>query len=92
MFTCADNSIVENYTIRNADSIISSIYGQLDKSKWFWFEPGTGGHETPLPRGFYQWALESRFPIGTTHPLEEAHTEAAMLMKDKFNELVKTPV
>jgi hypothetical protein len=89
MFTCADNSIWYNYTIDHADNNISALVNQLDLSKWFWFPAGTNPYETCKPRGFYQWALENKYPIGTTHPLEAAHSAAADLMKDKFNELVK---
>jgi hypothetical protein len=32
--------------------------------------------------------VENKYPIGTTHPLEEAHTAAAKLIKEKFNEMV----
>jgi hypothetical protein len=92
MFTCADNSILQNYTVDHADSVISSLVTQIDNSNWFWFPAGTAPHETCSPRGFYQWALENKYPVGTTHPLETAHTDAAQLMQEKFNELVKKPV
>jgi hypothetical protein len=89
MFTCADNSILYNYTIDNADGVINSLVQQIDRTKWFWFPAGTRPQDTCTPRGFYQWALENKYPVGTTHPLEQAHSDAALLMKDKFNELVK---
>ena len=92
MFTCADNSILYNSTISNGDSFINSLVKQIDKTHWFWFPAGTLSHETCIPRGFYQWALENKYKVGTTHPLEEAHTAAAQLMQEKFNELVKKPV
>jgi hypothetical protein len=60
-----------------------------DQENWFWFPKGPGYNQTKEPRGFYQWAVESNYPIGTTHPLEEAHLAAAELIKEKFNELVK---
>lgn len=89
LFTCADNSIFYNYTVDHADSIISSLVSQIDQDNWFWFPPGKGFNETTTPRGFYQWAIENKYPIGTTHPLEDAHHDAAQLMKGKFDELVK---
>ena len=89
MFTCADNSILYNYTVLNADSVISSLVNQLDDTKWFWFPAGTNPQDTLHPRGFYQWAVENKYPIGTTHPLEQAHLDASKLMQEKFNELVK---
>jgi len=89
MFTCADNSILYNHTVDQGDSVINSLVKQIDLTKWFWFPAGNGPNETCGPRGFYQWAMENKYPIGTTHPLELAHQDAAALMKDKFNELVK---
>jgi len=79
MFTCADCNFIESDTINNPDVTIKSLYNQIDFSKWFIF---------PDNKGFYQWALDNKYPIGDTHPLEAAHRDAAELMKDKFYELV----
>jgi hypothetical protein len=92
MFSCADNSIIENYSIKNDNSTIKSLYKQIDFDKWFLFPSGIEEHQTRTPRGFYQWAVENKYPMGTTHPLESAHADAAKLMKEKFNELVKKSV
>ena len=92
LFTCADNRLFYNFTIQNADKYISSIYEQIDFNNWFWFPQGHQANETTEPRGFYQWALENKYPVGTTHPLEEAHQAAAELIKEKFNELVTKPL
>jgi hypothetical protein len=92
MFTCADNSILHNHTVDHGDSVINSLVMQIDMTKWFWFPSGTKPNETCDPRGFYQWAKENKYPIGTTHPLEQAHSDAALLMKEQFNELVKKSV
>ena len=74
IFTCADNCIVT---------------GNLDYSKWFFFPPGQGANQTITPRGFYQWAVENKYVCGAEgHPLEQAHVDAANLIKEKFNELV----
>lgn len=89
MFTCADNSLLFNHTITNADTTIRSLHQQLDMDRWFWFPPGHGANQTEEPRGFYQWAVENKYAIGTTHPLEQAHIDASKLMQEKFNELVK---
>ena len=91
LFTCADNSILYNRTIDNADATIASLVKQINKDQknWFWFPRGTTAGTTKTPRGFYQWALENKYPIGTTHPLEQAHADAAQLIQEKFNELVK---
>lgn len=93
LFTCADNSIWYNYTTtnNNADTTIHSLTEQIhrDQNNWFWFPAGVNPQDTQDPRGFYQWALENKYSVGTTHPLEEAHQAAAELMKDRFNDLVK---
>jgi hypothetical protein len=89
LFTCADNSILHNYTVDSGESTIYSLSSQIDQRNWFWFPAGTEQHETQAPRGFYQWALENKYRIGTTHPLEEAHQDAATLMQEKFNAMAK---
>lgn len=89
LFTCADNSILYNHTVSNADASVKSLIRQLDMDHWFWFPPGVGHNQTQQPRGFYQWARENKYPVGTTHPLEQAHKAAAELMQEKFNDLVK---
>ena len=88
LFTCADNRIFNSYTVDNADSVIASLLNQLDHDRWFWFPEGQGSNQTNTPRGFYQWAVENKYPVGTTHPLEQAHKDAYILMQGKFNELV----
>jgi len=90
LFTCADNSILYNHTIDNADATIDSLVKQInkDQTKWFWFPSGTTLGTTKNPRGFYQWALENKYPVGTTHPLEQAHIDAAKLIQEKFNDMV----
>jgi hypothetical protein len=94
MFTCADNSILYNHTVSHRDSIIQSLYNQIinDKDNWYWFSPGINPQDTQNPRGFYQWAVENKYRMGATHPLEEAHQDAATLMQEKFNELVKKSI
>ena len=90
LFTTADNSFYmsESYD-RNSDKFLKSLYEQIDWSSWYFFPAGTNLNETCRPRGFYQWALENNYELGTTHPLEQAHSDAAELMKEKFDELVK---
>ncbi len=89
LFTCADTILFYNHTVKSSDSNIASLYNQIDFDKWYLFPQGTHSWETLTPRGFYQWAVENKYPVGTTHPLEEAHTVAASLMQEKFNALVK---
>jgi hypothetical protein len=77
LFTCADNCLLE------------WLDDDTDWNHWFLFPPGAEW-ETPSPRGFYQWAVENKYPVGPDgHPLEAAHQDAALLIKDKFNEMVK---
>jgi hypothetical protein len=89
MFTCADTILFHHATKR--DSVLDSLFNQIDFKHWFFF-PGGKEWETTNPRGFYQWAIENKYKVGTTHPLEDAHRDAAELMQEKFNELVKKPV
>jgi hypothetical protein len=75
IFTCADNCV---------------ITGGFDYENWYMFPPGQGVDQTESPRGFYQWAVENKYKCGIQqHPLEQAHSDAADLIKGKFNELVK---
>jgi hypothetical protein len=77
-------------------AIVHCVEGRqenVDKIKWdrwYFFPAGTVEiKETLVPRGFYQWAVESKYSVGPDmHPLEDAHHAAYNLMKDKFNELV----
>jgi hypothetical protein len=90
MFTTADNTFYqhENY-FRSKDQSLENLHNVIDWNRWFWFSNGTKANETPAPRGFYQWAVENKYTVGPQgHPLEEAHRDAAELIKEKFNELV----
>lgn len=93
LFVAADNVFYEhpNY-LRQQDVFIDAMYKQIDWNKWFFFDSGIKPNETKHPRGFYQWAVENKYQMGTTHPLEEAHAAAAELIKEKFNELVTQPL
>lgn len=89
LFTCADSGFLKgNYTINHPDVTIDCLYKQIDWDKFFFFPPGIKENETKLPRGFYQWALENKYRVGDTHPLEEAHLDASKLIKEKFDEMV----
>jgi hypothetical protein len=75
LFICADNCVITN---------------KIRYSNWFMFPSGKGPDQTESPRGFYQWAVENKYDCGKeNHPLEQAHQDAANLMKEQFNELVK---
>lgn len=89
LFTTADNSFYMTETYyRRTDKFLSGLYKQIDWSSWYFFPRGTQPHETCRPRGFYQWAIENNYEMGISHPLEDAHRDAAELMKEKFDELV----
>jgi hypothetical protein len=76
LFTCVDNCIVTDNP-------------EIDWKKWYFFPAGKGADQTETPRGFYQWAVENKYSVGAErHPLEQAHSDAAELIKEKFNELV----
>lgn len=77
LFTCADNCVITPWVSDNL-------------SEWFLFPPGAGANQTSTPRGFYQWARENKYPCGVCgHPLEQAHSIAAQLIQEKFNDMVK---
>jgi hypothetical protein len=92
LFTCADNSIFNSHTLNNPDDTIQSLYNQINFDNWYFFPAGVGTNQTETPRGFYQWAVENKYKVGVTHPLEDAHKDAAELIKEKFNELVKKSI
>jgi len=77
MFTCADNCLIELLDVN------------MNMNNWYLFPPGDSSpDQTSTPRGFYQWAVENKYTCGVQHhPLEEAHQDAANLMREKFNEL-----
>jgi len=88
IFLAAGNTFYqhENY-FRSRDSWLSDLYQLIDWDKWFFF-PATSVSLTQEPKGFFHWATENKYPMGTTHPLEAAHDDAVKLIQEKFNELV----
>jgi hypothetical protein len=93
MFTAADLTFKDhsNY-VRRQDRYLQDLYNQIDWNCWYFFPAGCEDGQTLTPRGFYQWAIENKYKIGVTHPLEDAHRDAAELIKEKFNELVKKSI
>lgn len=88
MFTAADNCIMHQHLAEGSDETISTIYNSIDWSKFFWFPKGKHEGETVAPRGFYQWAVENKYPMYTTHPKEQAHQDAAELIRETFHAMV----
>jgi hypothetical protein len=88
IFLTASNTFYqhENY-IRSQDSWLSDLYQLIDWDQWFFF-PTTSVSPTQEPKGFFHWATENKYPMGTTHPLEAAHDDAVKLIQERFNELV----
>jgi len=81
LFTCVDNCLLD------------LLDPKTNWDHWYLFPAGTESHDTKQPRGFYQWAVENKYSIGPEgHPLESAHHDAAELIKEKFNELVKKSI
>lgn len=70
MFASVNSDILRD-TAKYADQSIKTLENLINKDEWMWF---------PGQLGFYDWAFENKFPFGTTHPLEEAHIEAAHLV------------
>lgn len=79
IFSCVDECILNN-SKKYQEENMQTLVKQLCIDNWILF-PGN--------RGFYTWARDEGYPIGTTHPLEPAHIDAANLIKEKCNELVK---
>lgn len=92
LFTTAHNESYQhiNYDRHASDKDLNSLYNQIDWHNWYFFPGGKGADQTESPRGFYQWAVESKYKIAPQkHPIEDAHKDAAELIKEKFNEVVK---
>jgi hypothetical protein len=88
IFLTASNTFYqhENY-FRSQDAWLSDLYQLIDWNHWFFF-PATSDSLTQEPKGFFHWATENKYPMGTTHPLEAAHDDAVKLIQEKFNDLV----
>jgi hypothetical protein len=88
IFLTAGNTFYqhENY-FRSQDPWLSDLYQLIDWDQWFFF-PASTANLTQEPKGFFHWATENKYPMGTTHPLEAAHDDAVKLIWEKFNELV----
>lgn len=83
MFTLADNTLFYNELnlLYQDDSLMNSLYKEIDFSNWYSF-----GERM---MGFNQWAILNDYAYGTTHPLDQAHKDAAVMMSDKFLKINK---
>ena len=82
MFTLADNSLFYRDFAhhKEQDSFMESLHKEIDFTKWYFF-----GERC---MGFNQWARLNDYEIGTTHPLDKAHSDATMLMLPMFKKLI----
>jgi len=78
IFTAVDECLLGN--LRHCpDESLKILHSQINLDRWIWF-PGN--------RGFYTWARDEKYPFGTTHPLELAHSDAFKHIKENYSELV----
>ena len=77
VFTLADSCILHNQR-HTKDQSYKNLLRQINDMNWFLF---------PHNKGFYNWAQDEKFPFGTTHPLEEAHIEAANLIYEHIRHI-----
>ena len=70
LFTCVDHALT-NVDHFKKDVTLQTLLKQINYKNWKWF---------PTNLGFYEWSVENKFPLGTTHPLEEAHVEAEKII------------
>lgn len=80
IFSMVDECILNNCA-HYMDENIACLYNQIDFDRWAVF---------PNNQGFFTWARDFKYPFGTTHPLEPAHTDAAKYIKENYSELVET--
>jgi hypothetical protein len=81
LFTSADHGLTNVDHFKN-DVSLTSLLNQFDRKNWFWF---------PTNLGFYEWSKENQFPFGTTHPLEESHSEAEKLIYEYLRNIGRLP-
>lgn len=88
-FTAADNIV---YSYKN-NAQLKYYWDMVDWENWYMFPAAAEEYNTTTERGFFQWAIENKYPVGPDqHPLDKAHEDAAILMKEKIYELVKKSI
>lgn len=78
IFTTVDECLIGNMQHWHDDSL-KVLHSQIDQSRWIWF---------PDSRGFFTWARDEKYPFGTTHPLESAHRDAFLHIKENYHGMV----
>ena len=89
------NDIIEEQKLmRNSNITINGINpnNQISFDNWYFFPIGVGQNQTETPRGFYQWAVENKYKVGVTHPLEDAHKDAALLVGEEMVKVLNNHV
>ena len=86
LFTLADNSLFyqDKTPHSDIDGLLKAMYNEIDFGNWHFFGE--------RKMGFNQWALLNDYQRGTTHPLDKAHKDAIMLMKDNFMRIYKKEI
>ena len=81
-FTLADNTLFyNNFTHhKEMDGLMNALHTEIDLTKWFSF-----GERM---MGFNQWALLNDYERATTHPLDQAHSDAVQLMLPTFERII----
>jgi hypothetical protein len=62
------------------DGLMNALHTEIDLTKWFSF-----GERM---MGFNQWALLNDYERATTHPLDQAHSDAVKLMLPTFEKII----
>ncbi len=79
VFSMVDECLLNNCK-KYQDASMQTLVNQLDMDNWISY---------PGDKGFYTWARDNNYPIGTTHPLEPAHQDAHLHIRDKCNAVAK---
>jgi hypothetical protein len=82
MFTLADNTLFwEEFTqLYEQDKLLKNLLKEIDFTNWFTFGE--------RHMGFNQWASLNEYARASTHPLDQAHTDAVQLMLPKFKSII----
>ena len=83
LFTIADSDLCSLFSSTdNYDASLINLKNLVNQKYLMYF---------PNNLGFWQWAINNKFPIGTTHPLEEAHLEAAHIVYEHLRYIGRLP-
>lgn len=85
LFTSADSWFEYNDELKNP-LLTKELVNTIDWDKFYWF------NYNDKKIGFLDWSKFNKFNYGVCHPLDDAHEQAFLLMKDRFDELVKRDI